>query len=517
MLKIYKLIPCLTAALMASCTADVPYVWSEQDQTPSSDLGFTTDFEYTIHEYDGTTATDASSDVVGSDKSFYWEANKFTNKINVTYSGNTATVETELSGIVTSVSGAYVTIDMATNAVKNVEITVQGQTDDGALKIYGKNKFKLTLNGATITSQRGPAINDQCKKRVFLHLADGSMNQLTDAAEYTAEPYYATADGFETEDTKGCLFSEGNVIMSGSGSLIVNAHHKHGLATDGYLWVRPGVTLAITNAAKNAIHAKGNVNDNLGIVINGGYIYANIAADGGKCLKSDNNIIINGGYLDLNTSGSTFYDAEENDTSTSTCIKSDLNTAINGGAVSMKSTGNSAKGINADMNIYISGGEICAYTQERNLAADESISQTGGKVYAYSLGEYAVYAPTVTVSDGYMICVNPNSKLSVPNHNALINGGYVIAYGNNIVTAPDAASTQGYVKVAEQAMQSGNTIAVTSGNQNIIAYTPDFTTTELLPLLLSAPTVNSQSTLSNVSVTNPTATWQNLTIGGTLK
>jgi hypothetical protein len=66
-------------------------------------------------------------------------------------------------------------------------------------------------------------------------------------------------------------------------------------------------------------------------------------------------------------------------------------------------------------------------------------------------------------------------------------------------------------------MQSGNTIAVTSGNQNIIAYTPDFTTTELLPLLLSAPTVNSQSTLSNVSVTNPTATWQNLTIGGTLK
>lgn len=518
MQRTYIYILSLLAMAISGCTADVPFVWTEPETPSNTVTEFVTDFDTTIRDYDGTTATDAANDVVGSDKSFYWEANKFSNKINVIFSGNTANVETSISGLVTDINGAYVTLDMGTNEVKNIEIVVQGQTDNGALKIYGKNKFKLTLNGAQITSKRGPAINDQCKKRVFLHLNAGTTNELKDQTEYTAETYYAEGSNFETEDAKGCLFSEGNVILSGTGALVIDANHRHGLATDGYLWMRPGVTLAVTNAAKNAIHAKGNANDNIGIVINGGYIYANVAADGGKCLKSDNNIIINGGTLNLNTSGTSYYDVEENDTSSSTCIKSDLSTAIHGGAIVMKSTGEGAKGINADNSIYVTAGELCSYSLGRNFAADTSIEISGGKVYAFSLNDYALYSPTISVTDGYVIGINTNTRLSVPKQNAYIDGGYVAAYGFNALTEPSAASKQSYVKSDGATMQSGLSAAVVSDGKCVIGYTADFTEPELLPLLLSSPELvgSKQYTLQlNATIANPTSEWQGLILGGT--
>ena len=63
---------------------------------------------------------------------------------------------------------------MLTHSVKNVEIVVSGKSDDGQLKIYGEKKFKLTLSGVELTSSKGPAINDQCKKLACVHLTEGT-------------------------------------------------------------------------------------------------------------------------------------------------------------------------------------------------------------------------------------------------------------------------------------------------------------------------------------------------------
>jgi hypothetical protein len=440
-----KLLLCTIAASITGCTADIPFTWTEPE-TPSSNASeLSTDLDITIHKYNCETATDVATDIVGNDKSYYWEANSFTEKVCVTFSGNTANVETNVAGLVTHINGAYVTVDFATNTAKNIDITVQGSTDNGALKIYGKNKFKLTLNGAEITSQRGPAINNQCKKRVFVHLVEGSTNKLTDQPDYDAEPYYADDASFATEDAKGCFFSEGNVIMSGSGSLIIDANHKHGLATDGYFWMRPGSTLAVINTAKNAIQAKGSTSENIGIVINGGYLYANAEADGGKCLKSDNNIIINSGYLTLNTSGNATYDAEEKDTSHSSCIKSNLSTAIHGGTLLLKSIGDGGKGINADEVIYITGGSITD------------------------------------------MCPNADTKTTT--RKTYINGGNIFVYGNDAISKPNEASTQSYVLHEGLSITSGNTLSITSGGTSIMQFTTNFTKTAYIPTLFSCPTL----------------------------
>jgi hypothetical protein len=556
-MKALHVISCLFVGLTTACTADIPFVWDEpENTTPVTPVepipDFVPDYDTAIHEYDGTVAADADNDVVGSDKSLYWEANKFTNVINVTYSGNTAKVESSLTALVTKIDGAYVAVDLAASGIKNANIVVSGNSSDGSLKIYSKNKFKLTLNGVQLESKRGPAINDQCKKRVFVHLADGTTNKLTDSENYVAEPYYADGATIATEDAKGCFFSEGHMILSGSGSLEVVARHNHGIAIDGYMWMRPGVTLAITECAKNAIHAKGSATDGFGVVINGGYIYANTNGDAGKCIKTDNNIVVNGGILALNCSGNAAYDAEDADLASSACLKSDLNTVIHAGALILKCTGDGARNINAngyvqindgsvictntgatytqnalssspktvtaDEYINIAGGEFYSYSNGRGLNADNSVQITGGKVYAYSIDSYSISAPVIGVKDCTLLSVCANADLAKPSQTATIDSGYVISVGNSALTSPDAASQQAYIVADNVSMTNGKIISLAQGTNCILNYTISIPEQVTTSILFSAPEIKTggnYSVLYGGTLTGNSALWYELSRLGT--
>ncbi|MDE5813629.1 MAG: carbohydrate-binding domain-containing protein, partial [Muribaculaceae bacterium] len=263
----------LVAALsLASCSTnepvypDGPPEWGNGPGIPGEDDGNAPDFDSQILPYLGQTATDADKDIVGTDEDIFWEANKFKNRVTIIYSGESASVETDSKDIISNVNGSHVVIDMLTNSVSGVEINVSGKSDNGSLKIYGEKKTLLNLNGIELTSQKGPAINNQCKKRLFVNLGAGTINKLTDASSYSDDQYYLNGNTSDSEDRKGCFFSEGNLIFSGTGSLIVAGKQKHGIASDGYMYVRPGVTIAVTEAVKNAIHIKGDKSDDIGVI-----------------------------------------------------------------------------------------------------------------------------------------------------------------------------------------------------------------------------------------------------------
>ena len=417
-----------------------------------SDDGDAPDFDPIITGWDGQKADDAAMDIVGTNEDIYWEANGFGGSkavtVTVTYSGSSATVTTSDTSVEYYTDGAYVTIDMLTHSVKNVEIVVSGKSDDGQLKIYGEKKFKLTLSGVELTSSKGPAINDQCKKRAFVHLTEGTTNRLTDAATYSEEPRYLNGGSSASEDRKGCFFSEGNLIFSGTGVLEVKGNYKHGIVTDGYFYTRPGVTIAVTGAAKNAIHVKGDQDDGIGVYIAGGLIYANVSSTAGKGIKTDLDAEIVGGKLLLNTSGNATYDEDEKDTSSSACIKTDGSVIISGGTHTLKSTGTGGKGINADGEIRVSGGETTVtttggkYTYSSNLTsspkgvkADGNITISGGKLNISVTGasdgsEGLESKATLTISGGeiysyaYDDAINAASAIN-------ITGGKVYAYASN--------------------------------------------------------------------------------------
>ncbi len=468
-----------TAMALASCSTDVPDTpdWGNVPGIPGEpgqDDGYTPDFDTQILPYQGQTATDADNDIVGTDEDIFWEANKFKNKVMVTYYEKTATVETDCADIITNVSGAHVTVDLLTNSVSGVEISVTGKSDNGSLKIYGEKKTLLTLDGVELTSQTGPAINNQCKKRLFVNLSAGSVNKLTDTAVYSDDTFYLNGNTSGDEDRKGCLFSEGNLIFSGKGSLIVAGKQKHGIASDGYMYMRPGVTIAVTEAAKNAIHIKGDKTDNIGITIAGGLIYTLSQGEAGKGLKTDQNVEIRGGSLDLNTTGEAIYDADEKDTSSAAGIKADGNVSISGGTVSIKSTGTGGKGINVDGELNVTGGEITVVTTGRKyvynatldldsspkgikaegditidggavnilvsgvsdgsegLESKANLTINGGDVFVHAYDDAINAASSITFNGGRVYAYAVNNDGIDSNGTLTFNGGLVIANGSNV-------------------------------------------------------------------------------------
>ena len=406
----------------------------------------TPDVNGDVTPWTGVWASDAAMDVVGSDSDFYYEANSFANRVVVTFNGTSATVESSNSNIKTNISGAYVTIDMLSNSVSGVEIIALGQSSDGGLKIYGDKKFKLTLSGLDLTSKSGPAINSQCKKRMFLHLTNGTTNRIADIANYTDDAY--TLPGSYDEDRKGAFFSEGHIIVSGEGALVAEGKYKHAIVTDGYYYQRPGSTIAVTAAAKNALHVKGDDEDMIGAWFKGGLFYARVASTAGKGVKCDYDIVIDGGKFDIETSGNAEYDSAEADTSSAAGIKSDTHIEINGGDIVFKSTGTGGKCINCDGSLTINGGNLNLtttgkrYEYNRNVTSspkaikvDGAIIINGGvtdiNVTGASEGSEGMESKsTITFNGGEMMVKSYDDGINAKS-DITINGGKIYTYGTN--------------------------------------------------------------------------------------
>ncbi|MCD8394485.1 MAG: carbohydrate-binding domain-containing protein [Bacteroidales bacterium] len=441
----------LLAALIIGCATDEPSTPGNMDGATGSGTttgGTDPSFDSTISAWDGQTATDASSaSNVGTDKDIYHELNTFSNVLTITYNGTSASYTSTNDNIIVYHTGAHVTVDMLTNDVDKTEIILRGASSDGSLKVYGASKHKLTLDGVSLTSSRGPAINSQCKKRVYIALADGSSNSLTDASAYDSDYQYLNGGTVDTEDRKGCLFAEGNIIFSGAGTLQVNGKMKHGVCTDGYMVLRPGVTLVVNEAAKNCIHVKGDEDDNMGIQVLGGLIYTYTSATAGKGIKCDRQVDIQGGQLLLNVSGGAEYDKDEADTSSAAAIKTDTYVSISGGTHVLKATGTAGKGINADGYFTMSGGTVTVtttggkFTYNRNFTsspkgvkADGNVTISGGTLNVQVTGasdssEGLESKAAMTISGGdvyvwaYEDAINASSAFTVT-------GGSVLAYSS---------------------------------------------------------------------------------------
>ncbi len=402
------------------------------------------DADLSITAWNGEWATDVGNDTVGTDKDFFYELNTFNNTVVVTYNGSTASVASNNSSIKSYVTGAYVALDMT--SVSGVEVIVKGKSADGGLKIYSENKYKLTLNGVDLTSKRGPAINSQSGKRIYLHLSNGTTNRLTDCATYGDDHY--TMAGSANEDRKGALFAEGHIIVSGYGALVVAGKYKHAIVTDGYYYQRPGATVAVTEAVKNGIHVKGDSGDGIGVKIAGGLINATISGTAGKGIKCDMVIEVTGGKLNITTSGNATYDSDEKDTSSAACLKSDTNINIKGGKLVLKSSGTGGKGISADADIIFDGGNIDIATtggqykyssqltsSPKGIRADGNITINGGNlnisVTGKSEGSEGLESKNTITFNGGNVIINSYDDGINASSAMVVNGGRVYAHATN--------------------------------------------------------------------------------------
>jgi hypothetical protein len=415
----------------------------------------------------------------------YIENTTFDKTITVTFSksGN-ATVSGDESGIV-SINGNDV---IATNNTDQViKYVLTGETSDGFFKLYSTKKQAIVLNSVSITNPDGAAINNQSKKRTFIVLNDGTKNYLTDGANYS--------DATDSEDMKGCFFSEGQLIFSGSGYLEVDANCKAGIRSDDYVRTMPKANIWVDASSGNGIRG------NEAVIMTGGVVNINVTGTADKGISTDGEVRIEGGRTTIFTSGGYEYDSDENDYSACSGIKADSVININGGELNIKSTGTGGKGLNCDDEININDGVVRIITtgkrqkdskgsvSPKGIKADGKINVSGGQtqvrlegtgdgtegieskseihieagtVESYSYDDAINSAGNLYIDGGYVYARSYNNDAIDANKNLYINGGVVIAEG--------AGQPECGLDAAEQYkayINDGTVIAIGGGMQAI--------------------------------------------------
>jgi hypothetical protein len=330
----------------------------------------------------------------------------FNTLVKVNYNGNTATIENTAAGVTISQSGGDVVVNSSATGVA-YELT--GSTTSGSFKIYSDKKFKLTLSGVSITNNDGPAINIQSGKRAFIVVSEGTENTLTDATAYASS----------TEDQKGTIFSEGQLIFSGTGTLKIAGKTKHAIASDDYVRIVAG-DIQILEAVSDGIHS------NDGIYIDGGKVNIVASSDGIEAEKGV--VIVNAGEISLKVADdgivASYEDGDES-------IIPDV--TINGGKINIETTGSGGEGIESKATLTFNNGEIYIKAIDDAINAGKAIYINGGTIVAYSTTNDGIDSNGImTITGGHIFAIgakSPEEGFDCDNNTFKITGGLMVGAG----------------------------------------------------------------------------------------
>ena len=345
------------------------------------------------------------------------------NEVSVSYDGTTARVT--VAGNVAQyvepvVSGAHVSIvqsaDVSADNVGEITYSLSGTSDDGELTLSGSYKTTIELRGLSLTNPSGAAIDIQNGKRVAISIKKDTENTLRDGAG---------------GGQKACLVVKGHTELKGKGTLNIYAFEKHGIKSGEYLSVK-NCTVNVLKAEGDGIHCaeyflmeSGTVNvsgvaddgiqaeldgtastgettdhedeDSGNIYILGGTISASVSADAAKGIKADGDIRIEGGDISATTSGGGVWEQATTSTETS------------------KTKASAAIGL--DGNITINGGTLTLKSTGgggKGISADGSFTMNDGTLNVTTEGGICVYSANVINNNytGNTDRINNNYKSS---------------------------------------------------------------------------------------------------------
>ena len=408
--------------------------------------------------------------IVDEDAETYTGTAHFTANDEKTDMYTTSATKIKLSGTEASVSGPGT-------------YSVSGTLTDGSITVdaYASSKVFILLDGADVTNLTGPAFYVHEADKVFLTLAEGTENVLTDGEAYSDEAVKGGADG--------AIFSHDDLTINGSGSLTVNGSFMHGISVNDDLVITGG-TINVTAPAdglrandslrlKNAAVTVTAGDDGLVANAEGAYFYAlsgiysvnaagdavhaagDVTIDGGSFsilsgddgIHSDTAITVNGGTLTIINETATDADG----------LDSDGDIFIRGGStrISLRGTGTNT-GIECAGVAEISGGDIIACGSYAVAEGFSSASLQGSILHTIKTGAEAGSEVLLADSGGNTLldwtlplgCSSVN--MSCPD--LVVGETYTVVIGDNIeeITLEETAASYGD---AASSMFGGNMIA----------------------------------------------------------
>lgn len=292
---------------------------------------------------------------------------------------------------------------------------LSGTLTDGRIVVSAKGQdVVLILDGVNVTCSDSSPLYVYKAASVTLLLNKTTENVFTDGEQYNYSLEYCSAPD---EEPDACIFSKGDLIIRGTGSLKVNANFNSGIISKDTLKII-NTTVDVT-AKNNGINGKDSLtvqNSTVKVSAAGDCLRSTqendsslgwasltdsniyLSSTGGDCVQTERGITIENCSMSL-TAGSNGADSAPSDSSLKG-IKSNLggitvnsgaiviNTAddafhaagdikFNGGTLSI-ATGDDA--VHSDLNIYINGGRIEMPDCHEGLEG-ALIEISGGEVY----------------------------------------------------------------------------------------------------------------------------------------
>lgn len=352
-------------------------------------------------------------------------------------------------------NGNEITINSAgsyyiTGEVSDANIVINAGKDDDV---------QLILDNCSITSTTTAPINGiQCDK-LTITLEDNSENTITDSSTYTK------FTDTQSSEPDGTIFTKTDLIINGSGKLIVNANYLDGIVSkDGLKIINANIEInsqddgirgkdyITINNAKIDINSKGdgikstnNEDTSLGyIAIEGGNINVNAEADGIQAETILN--ISKDAEINITTKGevtssandsfefnkrpgytSSANDAEESSTS-SKALKAGTEITIESGNIQISSTDDS---IHSNGIIIINGGTISVVASDDgiNISGGNDSSAMGGRPGENNFSNLEESNRNLVINNG-KITVNADGDGLDSNGSIYINDGEVLVQGS---------------------------------------------------------------------------------------
>lgn len=349
-----------------------------QQTSDSSNTTVSTDTTTDTSETNSTSDDTADSSASGTIDLSLYDLSTSDRDADASYEESTATV-ISFSESSVEVDGDNVTVD-GTSVTITGEGTylIRGECSDGQILVAADDaKVQLVLDGLTLSSSTSPLVVESADK-VFLTLADGSENILSDASDYTL-----TVDD---SDVDAVIFSKDDLTINGTGTLVVNGQKKHGIVSKDDLVITGG-NLQVT-AVSCAINGKDNVR------ITGGVFTLQAGTDG---IRSDNDEEEELGYIFI--SDGTFAIAAENDG-----IQAETVCVIEGGKFAIASGGGSENAAAHTESFWTTSENEEESESTKGIKAGTALVLTGGNFTIDSADDSVHSNGSITIDNVTLVC-----------------------------------------------------------------------------------------------------------------
>ena len=368
-------------------------------------------------ESDTDTATGETANPVEVDFS-NTDADMFSERDNtVEYDQNTTVNINFSENKITSSSDSVKITGSTATITEEATYIVSGELTNGMIIVNAPDtaKLQIVFNGASITSETSAALYIAEADKVFVTLAEGTINTLANGGEFVA---------IDDNNIDAALFSKQDLTLNGTGSLMVTSPAGHGIVSKDDLVITGGTynissashgmdandSVRIANASitidagKDAIHSENSDDATKGFIyISSGIIKAEAEGDG---ISASAYMQIADGAIDLTVGGGSKNGTKE---------QSDYFGGFKGGRPGGMRPGEtqygnsqtttteestSMKGLKSANSMLISGGNFVINSADDTIHSDVSIVINGG-TFSLASGDDAIHAEeTLSITAG---------------------------------------------------------------------------------------------------------------------